>query len=353
MTYAYRFFTYIANTLQREAAVTPEEFRVSLTQLNEKELRYKQCPQASLHSMPASTRAHPYEAEFKAVFPLPPGGSGITLGRQNRFAIVPLHSHDYVEMNYVYTGTATTIIDGKNVEMHVGDVSLLDTGAVHTILPLGEQDILLNFLVPISQLQGLLTRVAPQTGDVAALLWDSMNTRRDHDRYLLVHTASSPVFRNLVERAFCEQLDPAVDSDLAIECYLTLMWVELTRCWQAQMEDASRSGEHVFITEILRYMQLHCTDCTLDSVSEHFGYNPSYLSRMVSQRTGKTFKAHITEARLALAARRLRTSDESIASVAEACGYRNQTVFYQKFRERFGCTPREMRQGDAPSVSFE
>ena len=68
---------------------------------------------------------------------------------------------------------------------------------------------------------------------------------------------------------------------------------------------------------------------------------------------GKTFKAHITEARLALAARRLRTSDESIASVAEACGYRNQTVFYQKFRERFGCTPREMRQGDAPSVSFE
>ena len=104
MTYAYRFFTYIANTLQREAAVTPEEFRVSLTQLNEKELRYKQCPQASLHSMPASTRAHPYEAEFKAVFPLPPGGSGITLGRQNRFAIVPLHSHDYVEMNYVYTG---------------------------------------------------------------------------------------------------------------------------------------------------------------------------------------------------------------------------------------------------------
>lgn len=35
MTYAYRFFTYIANTLQREAAVTPEEFRVSLTQLNE------------------------------------------------------------------------------------------------------------------------------------------------------------------------------------------------------------------------------------------------------------------------------------------------------------------------------
>lgn len=317
--------------------MTVDELRERLVTLNQRELLYQDHPEESLHVY------KPQDLDGSLVLPSPPASDRITLTRQNRHSIVPLHRHEYIEMNYVYAGRATSRIDGTDVELAEGDVSLLGTGVVHTVLPLGDDDVLLNFLMPQQLLESLLTRVTPADGDVAAILWHSMNRQRDHDRYLVVHTAPSDAFKGLVERICCEYLGDQLDGDVATDCYLTLIFVELARCWQLQVEVASRRREHVFVTEILRYVKRNCTTCTLTSVARHFGYNPSHLSRMISVKTGRTFKEHLTEARLERVATLLKTSDQPISTVAAACGWHSQTVFYQKFRDRYGCTPREYR----------
>ena len=73
-------------------------------------------------------------------------GGNLAFNKQTRFGMVPLHRHNYIEMNYVYSGTCVQEINGQTVEMYTGDVTILDRDVVHRVLPTGENDILLNCL---------------------------------------------------------------------------------------------------------------------------------------------------------------------------------------------------------------
>ena len=48
------------------------------------------------------------------------------------------------------------------------------------------------------------------------------------------------------------------------------------------------------------------------------------------------------------AAERLRQSEDSILSVAEAVGFETLSNFNQQFKKRYGVTPRDYRRGSGP-----
>ena len=54
----------------------------------------------------------------------------------------------------------------------------------------------------------------------------------------------------------------------------------------------------------------------------------------------------IQKVRMEAAMRRLRESDEPIASIAQECGYSDQSAFTRKFRQTAGLSPSEYRRGD-------
>ena len=143
-----------------------EEFHELVIPTTEKERLYRDHPEKSLEyyqSQDAKTRWE----NGVYVFPGPVVGggarghgsfsdkanftpaevSGIAFNKQTRFSRVPLHRHDYIEMSYVYEGQCTAEINGHRLAMRTGDVCIMDSGVVHTILPTGEKDIVLNCLM--------------------------------------------------------------------------------------------------------------------------------------------------------------------------------------------------------------
>ena len=75
-------------------------------------------------------------------------GKLIDVRHHTRFVHFPRHRHNYVEMVYMYQGSTTHILEnGERVELQQGDLLLLNQNAVHEILPAGEGDIAINFLV--------------------------------------------------------------------------------------------------------------------------------------------------------------------------------------------------------------
>ena len=71
----------------------------------------------------------------------------ITVRKHARFFHYPKHSHNYIEMSYVYGGSMTHIIDGKEVEVNEGEIILLNRDIEHEILKTGENDIIFNFII--------------------------------------------------------------------------------------------------------------------------------------------------------------------------------------------------------------
>ncbi|MFQ7233713.1 MAG: GH39 family glycosyl hydrolase [Enterococcus hulanensis] len=83
---------------------------------------------------------------------------------------------------------------------------------------------------------------------------------------------------------------------------------------------------------------------TLEDIANYFAVSPSYFSRFFKEKTGTNFLEYLTTFRLKKIAKRIISSDEKIASIASEEGFTNINSFNRKFREKYGCSPREYRQ---------
>lgn len=87
-------------------------------------------------------------------------------------------------------------------------------------------------------------------------------------------------------------------------------------------------------------------DLSLAAIAERFHFNASYFSRLFSKHAGESLSEFITSTRLENAREQLRHTSQRVKDVATACGFRTVSHFTGTFKRRFGCTPREFREGD-------
>ncbi|WP_299650453.1 helix-turn-helix domain-containing protein [uncultured Tateyamaria sp.] len=83
---------------------------------------------------------------------------------------------------------------------------------------------------------------------------------------------------------------------------------------------------------------------TLEELSEIAGVSPYHLSREFRKATGRNVHRYVTERRLAHAKRSLRNSDDSIVSIAYACGFSSQSHMTDVFNKVLGTTPGRVRR---------
>ena len=69
------------------------------------------------------------------------------------------------------------------------------------------------------------------------------------------------------------------------------------------------------------------------------GVPPHRFARLMKRLFGVTPSQFIAKARITLASRLLRDSDQSIASIAQACGFYDHSAFSRAFRKLTGVTP--------------
>ncbi|MDF2804724.1 MAG: transcriptional regulator, AraC family, partial [Anaerocolumna sp.] len=75
-------------------------------------------------------------------------GKLIDVRTHTRFIPFPKHKHNYIEIIYMCTGSTTHIInDSSKVVLKAGDLLFLNQNSYQEILPAGENDIAINFIV--------------------------------------------------------------------------------------------------------------------------------------------------------------------------------------------------------------
>ena len=83
---------------------------------------------------------------------------------------------------------------------------------------------------------------------------------------------------------------------------------------------------------------------TIEELSKQYLINPTTLKAAFKSVYGTSLAAHIREHRMEEAARLLRTSDMTIAQIAQAVGYDSQSKFTSAFKAFFHMLPREYRK---------
>ena len=270
-------------------------------------------------------------------------GRLIEIRPHTRFAYFPKHRHNYVEMVYMCAGTTTHIINGSNeLVLKEGDLLFLNQNVYHEILPAGEKDLAVNFIIlpeffdrPISMVEreNILRDflISTLAGDTAI------------NDYLYIKTKGIIPVENLLENMIWTILGRHPMMDTINQTSMGLLLMNLSRFANQIGRSDPQHEEQSLMFSVLDYIEHHYQNGTLAEISE-LSHLPTYqVSRMLKKRTGKNFKELLQLRRLQQAAYLLQNTTLSIDKIIVHIGYENSSYFYRVFREKYGCSPSEYR----------
>ena len=268
--------------------------------------------------------------------------NGIVASKQDRFYPVALHQHDWMELAYMYSGSCTLTIAGKEVSLREHQCVLISQNTPHSSAACGENDILVNFLIRREYLNLNFFQRFSRGSYLTRYLISSMNAQKDTDRFLLFHSEGSRRLPLFVNEFLCEYFERNVHSKDFLDNCFALIFLELTEVYRKDQRQTADGGDDLLLP-ILRYLEKNWPTCTLKSTAEAFHMNPNYLSGYIRRHTGQTFKSILQENRLLFAQNLLKNTNLPVTEICARAGYANVTFFYKIFAKRFGCTPAQYR----------
>ncbi|SMG55700.1 response regulator [Paenibacillus aquistagni] len=112
---------------------------------------------------------------------------------------------------------------------------------------------------------------------------------------------------------------------------------------EAQDHDVIHTSNETFRT-ILIYVNQHFTeDISIQSLSQQFYTNPSYISQLFKKELGETFTAYTARLRMTYACELLGSTDLMVGEIAERSGYMDYFYFTKMFKKLMGKTPSQFR----------
>lgn len=110
-------------------------------------------------------------------------------------------------------------------------------------------------------------------------------------------------------------------------------------------EDSETYKKTEDVKRCILYMEEHAArKITLAELAELVHMNPNYFCNYFKKQTGITPFTQLNNIRIRKASEMLRQSRNSVAEIADACGYENANYFIRKFKEMRGCTPSAYRK---------
>lgn len=271
--------------------------------------------------------------------------AAVCLRAHPRFRVFPSHTHDFIEIMYVCHGSITHVFGEREVRLQTDDLILLGKDARHSILAAKEGDIGMNLIISVDLFESLLTSLR-QSSRLPAQRLETLLCCGE-DNFCVFHAAESVAVRNLLESMIY-----SVVCEKSVNAYILRQSLGLLLCYLAdlpdgqsavaeQRDDLSRS---TLKQKIFGYIQTSYSTATLTEAAGMMGLSPSYLSRLIEQSFGESFKSLLMKERFAAACALLRSTDMPVGDIIHRVGYENSSYFHKEFKRRYGITPGEYRK---------
>jgi len=240
------------------------------------------------------------------------------------------HSHDYIKIMRVVSGSAEWTVEGNVHILSEGDIILLNSNERRKIdKVIGNTELILEWI------QFTPMAVYP-TLNCTAVFYQ----RPSDFNHVICKTDSHFAVINFF---FGEISRNAHGHDIlreeAILSNLRSMLIEVTRCYAMPMPDSSFVSERNFqiITETLSYTEEHFAEpLTEQTFANRFYISRSYFSRLFHAYYGIGFNQYLRRCRLTHTAELLRHNDMTVLDAAFACGFTSASGFYKTLRALTG-----------------
>ena len=260
-------------------------------------------------------------------------GSALVVGHRHLASLAwhPPQSHTDHTLTYVVAGTLEMKL-GETIVAGPGSLLILPAGNPHE--PLGGEALELwgvRFCAGCFALDENQPLMAPFYRIRRGAL-PVVSVSPERRRRVLDH------FHDMAE----EQAATRPESRELLRCMLLLLLAEVQRA----MPVAPLAGDpSSFVPDALAFIQRDALrGISLRDVAAAVGRAPAHVAATLKRHTGHTVGEWITSIRISEATSRLVHTDDSIAEIAEAVGWRDATHFIRQFRKAHATTPAAWRR---------
>lgn len=265
------------------------------------------------------------------------------ISKHNRFADYPKHTHTFLEMNYMLSGNATEYIGENKIELHQGDILILDVGTTHSIKALGKNDIMINIIFR-NNIDFSLENIR-NLGQNTNIISEFLLANEQFSKYLIYrNNQTEDQVQVIVQEIIKEYFHPKQFSKSLIDSYLRSFIILLSRNTSLSSSTTIKKKVPNLVLLMLKQISTNPQNCSLNEIAKQTNYNRSYLGSLFKKETGRSFSDALTEQRLLDAYNYLLSSAMPISDIIERVGISNKTFFYRKFKEKFHKTPNDLRK---------
>lgn len=266
-----------------------------------------------------------------------------------RFVHFPPHTHNYVEMVYMYSGSTTHILNRRDrITLQEGDLLFLNQNAVQEILPAGVEDIAVNFIIlPDFFTQSIATMGADNI--LRSFLISALTGEDGITSYLHFKAKDILPVQNLMENMIWNLVEHKKETNIINQTTMSLVLMNLSSFSEDLKAAAPASYEQSLVLASLQYIDKNYKDGSLTDLCDSLNEQTYYISRLLKKHAGGNFKELLQKRKLEQAAYLLLNTTLSTSKILEAVGYDNSSYFHRKFKEIYGTSPKAYRKSDTPS----
>lgn len=269
----------------------------------------------------------------------------IYISKHPRFSDYPQHSHEFLELNYIYSGTSKQFVNGERVVLNEGEILLLGKGTVHSLEKHNEGDILINLIFSNDNIDiGWISSINTENNILFDFLFNNKKTFSNKG-YVIFYCSDNNHIQTMLEQIVKKYFTDMFYANEIISLYIPILFAELIgNCNYNLFQENILSENNRVIIDILKLIKSDFNTITLHSIAKDVGYNSSYLSSLIKDKTGYTFSELVTNERIKQAKLLIERTDFSIEEIMGAVGIKNRNFFYKQFKKRYNQLPSSFRK---------
>ncbi len=262
---------------------------------------------------------------------------------QPRCMAIPDHSHNYVELVYMYSGSTVQVINGTRIlRLETNDLLLLRQGTSHAIEPAGENDIAVHFFL----LPEFFFHPALMVEDGTALrhfMAGAASGNHSVADYLHFHLQDILPAQNLLENMIWSLIGERKGRQEINQATMGILIMELLHdADKVEQHDMAQYEEKIVLTAY-QYLESNYPSATLEEFSALAMQPPYYISRLFKRYFKITFTECLQLIRIIRATNFLASTTKPVEEIIAEIGYENSSYFHRLFKERYGMTPKQFR----------
>lgn len=252
------------------------------------------------------------------------------------------HSHDYLEIYYVFKGNCEFYFEKEHRTLEEGELCIIAPTSLHNILADNDDSIIISIAIRKSTFDSTFFPLLSQK-DLLSYFFKTVLYNKTSPNYLLFHTQNSKDIKIMIKNLILENNKSDMYYNSCSISWANILFSTILRNYSKTVQFNSYDIGSNF-SLILQYIQNNYKTLTLSALAEYFHYSEAHLSVLIKKNLGLKFTTLLTNLKMEDAKDYLINTDLSIENISEYVGYNSVEHFSRMFKKYYEKSPQQFRR---------